>query len=513
VGCGLWVVVLSTVVPNAMMLMVTWLVTCHVVSHSLALSRACRMSQSDNSGFCFFGQFFTRWPCALARCGLTCSETRNTTKQPNTRTRARDHHLLSCSLAGRTCTVVPLSQPPNKQSFSQAAATLNNACLLRWVLDAAAILRQQQNRMWLPQELAMLVGSYLDPSDLKVCTTQLCSSGAEFVSTGFTNHTTTIRLHELVACCRLPAGVDDVAQECIERMESFLARRGNVRTIILDARLKGECAANASMYSDIHDRLQQGSSFQLSQKPGITVEWHVTAASIAQVAFLLKVDVPQDSACASDSAAGGAIRQYLHTLNLRSTQVSDVSVLASCQNLHTLDLWDTRVSDVSALASCKSLHTLKLVVAKVRDVSGLASCQSLHTLDLWGTQVSDVSVLASCKSLHTLDLACTQVSDVSALASCKSLHSLDLKLTQVSDVSALASCKSLQTLILYDTQVSDVSALASCKSLHSLDLKLTQVSDVSALASCQSLRTLWGVEGMIGASEVLRMISVRGKQQ
>jgi hypothetical protein len=118
--------------------------------------------------------------------------------------------------------------------------------------------------MWLPQELAMQVGAYLGPHDLTVCTTQLCSSGAGFVATGFTNDTTTIRLHELVSCCRLSEGVDDVAQECIERMESFLARRGNVLTIILESELKRECAANASVYSDIHDRLQQGSSFQLS---------------------------------------------------------------------------------------------------------------------------------------------------------------------------------------------------------------------------------------------------------
>jgi hypothetical protein len=159
----------------------------------------------------------------------------------------------------------------------------------------------------------MLVGAYLDPHDLRVCTTQLCSTGAGFVANLFANDGTTMRLHGLVACCRLSAGVDDVAQECIGRMESFLARRGNVRTIILDAELKGECAANASVYSDIHDRLQQGSSFQLSQNQAITVEWHVSAESIAQVAFLLKVDVPKDSACASDSSAGGAIRQYLHT--------------------------------------------------------------------------------------------------------------------------------------------------------------------------------------------------------
>jgi hypothetical protein len=294
--------------------------------------------------------------------------------------------------------------------------------------------------MWLPQELAMQIGSYLNPHDLAVCTTQLCSSGAGFVASLFKNDGATILLHELVACCRLAEGVADVVQECIERMESFLSRRGNVRTIILDAELKRECAVNARMYSDIHDRLQQGSSFQFSQSQGITVEWHVSAESIAQVEFLLKVDVPKDSGRASDSSGGGAIRQYLHTLDLRETEVRDVSVLASCKSLHALNLWGTQVSDVSALASCQSLHTLDIARTRVRDVTGLTSCQSLHTLNLWRTAVSDVSALASCQSLHTLDLGDIFLSEVSALASCQCLHTLDLRETHVSDVSALASC-------------------------------------------------------------------------
>jgi hypothetical protein len=407
--------------------------------------------------------------------------------------------------------------------------------------------------MWLPPELAMLVGSYLNPRDLQMCTTQLCSSGTELVALLATQDVTTIRLHALIACCRLSAGVEDLAQLCVERIESFVKRRGNAKTIILHARLKYELATNASVYSDIHSRLQQGSSLQLSQNQGITVEWHVSAASIAQVEFLLKVDVPNDGARVSHAQAGGAIRQCLHTLYLQVTEVSDLSPLASCQSLHTLDLNETEVSDVSALASCqslhtlnlgytgasdvsalaalKSLHTLDLENSQVSDVSALAACQSLHTLNLVHSQVSDVSALAACKSLHTLRLEHTQVSDVSALAACKSLHTLDLEHTQVSDVSALAACKSLHTLDLVNTQVSDVSALASCQSLHTLRLRhnrvmdgprlsalayqscyynTIKVSDVSALASCQSLRTLVGVEAMIGGGDVMRIIQDRG---
>jgi hypothetical protein len=341
--------------------------------------------------------------------------------------------------------------------------------------------------MWLPQELAMHIGSFLDPHDLAVCTAQLCSSGAGFVANLFANDTTAIRLHELVACCRWSGGTKGVAQEGIERIASFVKRRGNVKTIILNAQLWGQHATNASVYSDIHRRLQQDSSFQLSQNRPITVEWHVGAGSIAPVAFLLKVDVPKDGASVSDSSAGSALRQCLHTLDLRSTKVNDVSALASCQSLHTLNLGGTQVSDVSTLASCQSLHTLGLNNTRVRDVSGLASCQSLHTLNLLGTRVSDVSALASCQSLHILNLSATYVCDVSVLASFQSLHTLNLS----------------------GTPVSNVSVLASCQSLHTLNLKHTRVSDVSALASCQSLRELCGVGDIAGGTDVMRIIQDR----
>jgi hypothetical protein len=103
--------------------------------------------------------------------------------------------------------------------------------------------------------MAMQVGSYLDPHDLSVCTTQLCSSGPGFVANLFANDGTTICLHELVACCRLSAGCGDVAQEGIGRIKSFVKRRGNVRTIILDARLWYQRETNASVYSDFYRRL------------------------------------------------------------------------------------------------------------------------------------------------------------------------------------------------------------------------------------------------------------------
>ena len=70
--------------------------------------------------------------------------------------------------------------------------------------------------------------------------------------------------------------------------------------------------------------------------------------------------------------------QFLKTLDLSVTHVTDVSALGSCSSLHTLDLSDTEVMDVSGLESCISLHTLNLRRTQVMDVSGLGNHINVH---------------------------------------------------------------------------------------------------------------------------------------
>jgi hypothetical protein len=62
-----------------------------------------------------------------------------------------------------------------------------------------------------------------------------------------------------------------------------------------------------------------------------------------------------------------------------STQVNDVSALASCQALHKLNLGKTRVSDVSALASYQSLSELLGVEGMVGASDGCPANESLRT--------------------------------------------------------------------------------------------------------------------------------------
>jgi hypothetical protein len=348
--------------------------------------------------------------------------------------------------------------------------------------------------MRLPVEIAMEVGSFLDGTSLRVCTTQLCWSGVGFVSRPCTDSATvtTIQLHKLVELCRttsctLAMGQEQangLVAEAVKRIDQYLARRNSAEKVAFVANLTRACAtANTGFYSDIHRHYSLISNLPFENGPSLAVEWHAHARSLLGVMSLLG---ERNGGCFNDGC-----------------------LVALCQSLHTLEITYDTLFDVSALASCHALHTLYLTGTKVSDVSALSSCPTLHTLHLNHTFVSDVSPLASCPTLHTLNLTRTRVSDVSPLASCQALHTLNLTRTGVSDVSALASCEALHTLNLTMTEVSDVSALAACQALHTLQLDDTQVSDVSALTACGSLRYLRGAKRMIGYESIVKLLKDR----
>ena len=84
------------------------------------------------------------------------------------------------------------------------------------------------------------------------------------------------------------------------------------------------------------------------------------------------------------------LQNYIHTLDLSYTRVTDVSMLG---HVHTLYLFNTRVTDVSALGN---VHTLHLGGTSVTDVSALGH---VHTLYLYNCRVTDVSALQNVKKL------------------------------------------------------------------------------------------------------------------
>ena len=66
--------------------------------------------------------------------------------------------------------------------------------------------------------------------------------------------------------------------------------------------------------------------------------------------------ITQEELCKWIAGLTEAKKASLTTLDLRNTQVADVTPLAALTSLTTLDLWNTQVADVTPLAAITSLR-------------------------------------------------------------------------------------------------------------------------------------------------------------
>ena len=69
-------------------------------------------------------------------------------------------------------------------------------------------------------------------------------------------------------------------------------------------------------------------------------------------------------------------------------------------NCHTLDLRDTNMSDVSMLGNCHTLHLGDL--CKLVDVSALGNC---NTITMTGDFITDIRMMTGCKRLNCYSLS------------------------------------------------------------------------------------------------------------
>ena len=182
--------------------------------------------------------------------------------------------------------------------------------------------------------------------------------------------------------------------------------------------------------------------------------------------------------------------KQLKVLKLAGTKVTDLSPLAGL-NLGYLDLSDTQVTDLSPLAGNTNLSNLQLSGSSVTDLTGLPE-NDYSSVDLSNTQITDLSPLSNSSKL-TLNLSGTPIEDLSSLELDKSVERLDdlnLSDTRFSDLSVLSGQSSLGVLNLARTQVRDLSPLAKLARLYELDLSGSSVdlSTIRSLYKYQYLR-------------------------
>ena len=99
------------------------------------------------------------------------------------------------------------------------------------------------------------------------------------------------------------------------------------------------------------------------------------------------------------SAYISQVLTQVNILDLRNTQVTDLSPLSVLTQLNSLYLSNTQVTDLSPLSVLTQLNSLDLRNTQVTDLSPLSVLTQLNILDLHDTQVTDVLPLKNLTSL------------------------------------------------------------------------------------------------------------------
>ena len=178
------------------------------------------------------------------------------------------------------------------------------------------------------------------------------------------------------------------------------------------------------------------------------------------------------------------------SLNLGSSEISDLEPIKQLGNLEELYIGGSQVSKLESIKQLTSLKRLGLGSTNVSDLDPIKQLTKLEYLDLSGTQVSELEAIKGLTNLQTLYLGKTQVSDIEPIRQLTSLKRLDLKNTRVSDLEPIKGLTSLEWLDLQGTQVSNIEPIKQFTSLQELDLRDTQVSDLETIKQLALLQRL-----------------------
>lgn len=191
-----------------------------------------------------------------------------------------------------------------------------------------------------------------------------------------------------------------------------------------------------------------------------------------------------------ESLALVASLENLTGLVLDYIKFPDLAPLTKLKNLDRLSLRHTEITDLDQLSPLKKLTELKLGYTQIADLRPLESLDNLSRLWLNNTRVFNLAPLSSLKKLANLWLNNTNVTDLSPLSDLTNLTELGIRKTPVVDINPISSLRELQILGLTETQVTDFNPLSSLTNLTELWLNATGIVDLSPLSSIKGLTEL-----------------------
>ena len=136
----------------------------------------------------------------------------------------------------------------------------------------------------------------------------------------------------------------------------------------------------------------------------------------------------------------------LEKLNVRSTWVTDYSILAECPGLGSLITGDLPSGVWESIGGLTSLEELRVYSSSGLDFSVLEGMEQLRDLDVYGSSISNPESLALLPQLRELNLGETGLNSLDFVPSLPILMGIDLRENPISDFSILLDCPHLKNL-------------------------------------------------------------------
>ena len=136
----------------------------------------------------------------------------------------------------------------------------------------------------------------------------------------------------------------------------------------------------------------------------------------------------------------------LEKLNVRSTWVTDYSILAECSGLCSLITGDLPSGAWDSIGGLTALEELRVYSSSGLDFSVLEGMEQLRDLDVYGSSISNPESLALLPQLRELNLGETGLNSLDFVPSLPILMGIDLRENPISDFSILLDCPYLKNL-------------------------------------------------------------------
>jgi internalin A len=155
-----------------------------------------------------------------------------------------------------------------------------------------------------------------------------------------------------------------------------------------------------------------------------------------------------------------------------------------------VNLRSTNITDLTPLCALTNLKNLSLQYNKISDLTPLSVLTKLTNLDLRYNKIVDLTPLCTLTNLKNLKLRTNQITDLTPLSALTNLKNLSLQYNKISDLTPLSALTKLERLYLYENQITNLTPLSALINLKELSLRSNQITALTPLKELKQLKYL-----------------------